>query len=56
MAYKITDACVECGTCADNCPASAISQGDGQYVIDADTCLGCGVCAGDCPTDAIVEE
>ncbi len=34
MAYKITSACVSCGSCADACPAGAISQGDDQYVID----------------------
>ena len=63
MAHKITDACVSCGTCAENCPVEAISQGtywvspcDTQYVIDADTCVDCGACAANCPTDAIVEE
>ena len=35
MAYKITSACVSCGSCADVCPAGAISQGDDQYVIDS---------------------
>ena len=29
MAYVITDECVSCGTCADVCPAEAISEGDG---------------------------
>ena len=38
MAYKITDACIACGACADACPVSAISEGDGKYEIDADTC------------------
>ena len=42
MAYKITDACVKCGACADNCPVEAISEGDEMYVIDADTCVSCG--------------
>ena len=37
MAYVISDSCVSCGTCAGECPVNAISQGDGQYVIDADT-------------------
>ena len=27
MAFKITDACVSCGTCAENCPAEAIEEG-----------------------------
>ena len=55
MAYVISDACVSCGTCEPECPVSAISQGDGQYVIDADTCIECGTCAGVCPTGTISE-
>ena len=53
MAHKITDACVSCGTCAEVCPVEAISQGDSQYVIDADTCIDCGTCAATCPVGAI---
>ena len=56
MAYKISDACVACGTCIDECPVEAISEKDGKYVIDADTCLDCGACAGVCPVDAPVAE
>ena len=56
MAYRITDACISCGSCADQCPAEAISQGDTQYNIDADTCISCGSCAGACPMGAIEEE
>jgi len=55
MAYKITDACVACGSCAAQCPAEAISEGD-IYVINADTCVECGACAEQCPVEAIVEE
>ena len=55
MAYKITDKCVACGTCINECPMGAISEGD-IYVIDADACVGCGSCAGACPNDAIVED
>ena len=55
MAFKITDACIACGSCAAQCPVEAISEGD-IYVIDADACVGCGACAGQCPVDAIVEE
>ena len=39
MAYVISDECIACGACADECPVSAISEGDGKYVIDADTLL-----------------
>ena len=52
MAYKISDSCVACGTCIDECPVEAISAGD-IYVIDADKCIECGACAGVCPSEAI---
>lgn len=55
MAYKITDACVKCGTCVDNCPVEAISEADDKYVIDADVCVSCGSCCDGCPTEAIEE-
>jgi len=54
MAYKITDECLACGSCLDECPVGAISEGD-IYVIDADLCTDCGACAEACPTGAIVE-
>ncbi|MDD6661924.1 MAG: 4Fe-4S binding protein [Lachnospiraceae bacterium] len=56
MAYVISDECVACGTCASECPADAISEGDGKYVIDADVCLECGTCEAACPTGAISAE
>ena len=56
MAYVITDECVSCGTCADACPAEAISAGDSKYEIDASSCVDCGTCAGACPTGAIESE
>ena len=28
MAYVISDECIMCGACADECPCSAISEGD----------------------------
>ena len=42
MAYVISDDCIACGACADGCPVSAISAGDGKKVIHADTCDDCG--------------
>lgn len=53
MAYKITDACLSCSTCAGACPVGAISEGDGKFVIDENACVDCGTCAGACPADAI---
>jgi len=55
MAYVINDDCVACGTCIDECPVEAISEGD-IYVIDADICTDCGSCADVCPTEAIHPE
>ena len=52
MAYVITDSCISCGACAENCPVEAIKEGDGKYVIDADKCIECGACAENCPVEA----
>lgn len=56
MAYVITDACVSCGACADQCPVEAISQGADHYEIDAALCADCGACAAQCPCEAIEAE
>lgn len=55
MAYKITDACIACGSCAADCPVEAISAGD-IYVIDPEKCIDCGACAASCPVEAPVAE
>jgi ferredoxin len=55
MAYKISDECIACGTCIDECPVDAISEGD-IYVIDTDLCTDCGSCAEVCPVEAIDPE
>lgn len=56
MAYVIGDACISCGSCAEQCPVGAISEGDGKYEINPDLCISCGSCAGQCPMEAISEE
>ena len=56
MAYKISDDCISCGTCAEGCPVNAISEGDGKYVIDEDACIECGACASVCPVGATAQE
>ena len=53
--YKITDECVACGTCVDECPSEAIKEGD-IYEIDQELCTECGTCVDACPSDAIIEE
>ena len=52
MAYVISDDCIACGPCIDECPVGAISEGD-KYSIDPEMCTECGTCADACPTGAI---
>lgn len=52
MAYVINEDCIACGTCIDECPVEAISEGD-IYHIDPEICTDCGTCAEVCPTEAI---
>ena len=55
MAYKISDECIACGTCIDECPVEAIKEGD-IYTIDTDLCTDCGSCAEVCPVECITPE
>lgn len=52
MAYVISNDCVACGTCIDECPVGAISEGD-IYSINPEACTECGTCAEVCPNEAI---
>jgi ferredoxin len=52
MAYVIGNDCVACGTCIDECPVGAISEGE-IYHINPDECTECGTCASVCPNEAI---
>ena len=52
MAYVIGDNCVACGTCIDECPVGAISEGDSDH-INPDECTECGTGASVCPNEAI---
>ncbi len=55
VAYVITEECVACGTCAEECPAEAIEEGE-PYVINEEKCTECGSCAEVCPVEAVVEK
>ena len=41
--YEITDRCIGCGKCADNCPQRCIEAGS-PYRISQNHCLHCGGC------------
>jgi len=56
MPHVITDECTACGSCKDECPMDAISEGDDKYEIDAFFCSDCGACADQCPVNAIIQE
>jgi uncharacterized protein len=45
--------CTLCGTCAEWCPAEAITLGEESAVIDWKKCIGCGQCLAMCRFDAV---
>ena len=66
MAVKITDLCIACGSCIDECPVGAIVDdddnptGEGIYYVYADKCVECvghnemPACASACPTEGCI--
>ncbi|MDZ7815858.1 MAG: 4Fe-4S binding protein [Planctomycetota bacterium] len=57
MAHKISEECIACGSCIDQCPVEAIHEGDPHYSIDADTCVQTAAPAPrSCPVNAIAPE
>ena len=48
--------CIQCGKCAKNCEAGAITQNPktGVYMINKKLCTSCGKCAEVCPMKVIV--
>ncbi|MBQ0064631.1 MAG: EFR1 family ferrodoxin [Firmicutes bacterium] len=51
--YKVTDACVGCGTCTKVCPGGCIQIKDKKVIYDYTNCVNCMACAQACPTMAI---
>ncbi len=41
MSLIITDECIACDACREECPNYAIEEGDPIYVIDSDRCTEC---------------
>ena len=66
MAVKITDICIACGSCIDECPVGAIVDdddnptGEGIYYVYQNKCVECvghneqPACASACPTDGCI--
>ena len=62
MATMITEDCINCGACEDECPNGAISMGPDTFVIDPALCTECvgfsneQACAAACPPDVCVQD
>jgi ferredoxin len=66
MAVKITDTCISCGACIDECPVEAIVDDDDNptgediYYVYPDKCVECvghhdePACAAACPTEGCI--
>ncbi len=54
MALKITEDCIGCGTCVDQCPVAAIVE-SGEIFTITDDCNECCACVDSCPVNAIVK-
>lgn len=54
MKFKIIEGlCINCGSCAAECPKDAVTQNDKEYQIEYSLCNGCGKCVAVCPVDCI---
>jgi len=62
MSLLITDECIACDACREECPNEAIEEGDPLYIIDADYCTECvghydePSCILVCPVDCIISD
>ena len=55
MAFTITDNCIACGSCKEECPSEAVVADGLKYSILPDKCSECATCMETCPAGAVVE-
>ena len=57
IAYRITDECIGCTLCAQQCPADAIPMTPYEkHTVDNEKCTCCDTCRQVCPVEAVVIE
>ena len=60
MSLIITDDCIACDACREECPNDSIEEGDPIYIIDSDRCTECvgyyeePACIEVCPVECII--
>ena len=62
MSLLITNECIACDACRDECPTGAIEEADPIYIIDPDICTECvgyydePSCISVCPVECIIPD
>lgn len=54
MTYTITDDCIACAACEQECEEGAIRETDSVFAVDRARCSECGACSEICPVEACV--
>jgi len=62
MALMITDECIACDACREECPTMAITEDEPYYIINFERCTECvgdydePACISVCPVDCIIPD